>query len=95
MVKKLFKQVSEKVDKIDGKDVADGVKNIAKGVAEEGVEVVKTGIFGVVNGILLKIILAVTFIVIVLTAGCVGGSVAIDKLTSDTPTEQQIEVKDK
>ncbi len=86
--------IADVVKDVDTEKVAKVVKDTAVGAVEESVEVVKGGVFGILHGVLFKIIATVIFIVIILSAGCVGTSVTIDKLTSDTPTEQT-QIKEK
>lgn len=52
-----------------------------KKLLEEGTDVVKSGIFSLVDGVLTKVIVAISIIAIILSAGCVATNVAIDVLT--------------
>jgi len=80
--KKYLDKANKKLDNISSNDIAKGAKKVSGAVLEEGVDIAKDGIFAVIHGIIFKVIMAVIFIVIIITAGRVGGSVAIDKLTS-------------
>ena len=92
MVKKLFGKATgmvSNVKTVSPESVKVAVKDTLVGTVEESVDVVKTGIFGIVNGVLLKIVATVIFIVIVLSAGCVGTNLTINKLTSDKTEIQE------
>jgi hypothetical protein len=84
MFNKTIKDMKDKVQNIKTEDISKAAKDTSKVIIEEGVETVKTGIFSVVNGILIKIIMGVTLIVLITAGGCVGTNVAIDKMTSKT-----------
>ena len=92
MIKKIVqdtvKDVQNKVKNVSKDDIKNGAKEFTGAIVGEGIEVAKTGLFGILNGIIMKIIFVVTFIVIVLSVGCVGTNVAIDKLTSTSDTER-------
>lgn len=47
----------------------------------ESTDVVKSGVFSIVDGILTKVIITISIIAIILSAGCVATNVAIDVLT--------------
>jgi len=74
----------EKVRDIKSVDISKVAKDTSKVIIEEGVETVKSGIFSVVDGILIKIVVSVTLIVLITVSGCVGTNVIIDKMTNST-----------
>jgi len=74
----------EKVRNIKSADISKVAKDTSKVIIEEGVETVKSGIFSVVDGILIKIVVSVTLIVLITVSGCVGTNVIIDKMTNST-----------
>ena len=63
-------------------DTTEMAKEATKIAVEQGVEIAKDGISSIVNGLIMKVVFVVTFVIIALTAGCVGSNVMIDKLTS-------------
>jgi len=78
---------------IKKEDIKKGVTETSKVIVEEGVETVKSGIFSIVNGIIIKIVMGVTLIVLITAGGCVGTNIAIDKMTSSTSSVKTEKVK--
>ena len=78
---------------IKKEDIKKGVTETSKVIVEEGVETVKSGIFSIVNGIIIKIVMGVTLIVLITAGGCVGTNIAIDKMTKSTNSVKTEKVK--
>ena len=57
-----LKAAEKKLDNLSKENIKNGAKEVTGAVIGEGVEVVKTGIFGIVNGVLIKIVMVVTFV---------------------------------
>jgi len=84
----MLKYIKKKAQNIKSEDIKKGVTGTSKVIVEEGVEVVKDGIFSIVNGIIIKVIMGVALIVAITAGGCVGTSVIIDKVTTKESIEK-------
>jgi len=82
--KKKLKEAEEKLDKLSKEDIKNSAKDVTGAVIINGVEVAKTGIFGIVNGIIIKILIGFTLIVMITVGGCVATDLTIDSIKSIT-----------
>jgi len=92
MIKNFLKNtndIQDKIKNISKEDIKNSTTEVTGAVIENGIEVTKKGIFGIVNGIMLKIILLFLLLIIILSAGCIGTTVTIDKLTNTNITQQE------
>ena len=79
---KLKKKVETEIDNLDAQAIKNGAKTATSEIVGAGVDTAKAGIFGIINGIIFKIVAAVVLVVVIISAGCVGTSVAVDSITS-------------
>lgn len=75
----------------------DNLKTVATSVAKEGaqigVDVVTEGARGFIAGIFYKIIFIIILVVTLLTAGCVGSQIIVDKFSNTPNTNITKELK--
>lgn len=76
---------------VNKKEVAGAAKTIVKESAEIGVETVKTGIHGIISGIIYKAIFFITVVAIVISAATIGTGYAMDALSSESQETPEIQ----
>lgn len=80
-MKRIKTLAKKKMNEINAEDIKNGAKTLAKEASETGVEVVKTGVSSIINGIIMKVLLAVLAVTLIVGGGCVATNVVSDKVT--------------